>query len=52
MAGFKSRWLVTGQTYTRKLDCDILAAVAGIDTFAHNIPIQRKYQIQDNLSHY
>lgn len=37
MAGFKSRWLVTGQTYTRKLDYDILAAIAGIGSTAHKI---------------
>lgn len=37
MAGFKSRWLVTGQTYTRKLDYDILAAIAGIGSSAHKI---------------
>jgi hypothetical protein len=37
MAGFKSHWLVTGQTYSRKVDYDILAAVAGIGTSAHKI---------------
>lgn len=37
MAGFPSHWLVTGQTYSRKVDYDILAAVAGIGTSAHKI---------------
>eukprot|EP01134_Creolimax_fragrantissima_P001624 CFRG1624T1 len=35
MAGFNRRYLVTGQTYTRKLDYDILACLAGLGSTAH-----------------
>ncbi len=35
--GFESVFTVTGQTYTRKLDCRILGAVAGIGASAHKM---------------
>ncbi|KNC76560.1 adenylosuccinate lyase [Sphaeroforma arctica JP610] len=35
MAGFDRRYLVTGQTYTRKLDYDVLACLAGLGSTAH-----------------
>lgn len=36
-AGFDARYLVTGQTYTRKLDVDILAGLASLGTSIHKI---------------
>lgn len=37
MAGFPSAYLVTGQTYTRKVDYDVLNALASFGATAHKI---------------
>ncbi|XP_072035796.1 adenylosuccinate lyase-like [Amphiura filiformis] len=37
MAGFKESYLVTGQTYSRKVDIDVLAVLAGLGASVHKI---------------
>uniref|UniRef100_W5N065 Fumarate lyase N-terminal domain-containing protein n=1 Tax=Lepisosteus oculatus TaxID=7918 RepID=W5N065_LEPOC len=37
MAGFKKAYLVTGQTYSRKVDIDSLAALASLGATVHKI---------------
>ncbi|XP_064406108.1 adenylosuccinate lyase-like [Halichondria panicea] len=37
LAGFKSLFIVTGQTYTRKQDLDVLSSVSGVGATAHKI---------------
>lgn len=36
-AGFEQRYMVTGQTYTRKVDCDILHSLASFGATAHKV---------------
>jgi adenylosuccinate lyase len=36
-AGFEKAYMVTGQTYSRRVDVDIVAAVAGLGATAHKI---------------
>ncbi len=37
LAGFDKTYMVTGQTYSRKVDSIILAALAGIGVSAHKV---------------
>ncbi|XP_033630235.1 adenylosuccinate lyase-like [Asterias rubens] len=37
MAGFKQSYIVTGQTYSRKVDIDVLSALAGLGATIHKI---------------
>ena len=37
MNGFKSSLMITGQTYTRKVDYDVLAVLGGIGASAHKM---------------
>ncbi|XP_071965937.1 adenylosuccinate lyase-like [Antedon mediterranea] len=37
MAGFKQAYIVTGQTYSRKVDVDILSVLAGLGATVHKI---------------
>lgn len=37
LAGFESSFMLCGQTYTRKLDCDVLSVLASFGSSAHKI---------------
>ena len=37
MAGFKSSFMLCGQTYTRKADIEVLSALASLGSSAHKI---------------
>ncbi|XP_033117779.1 adenylosuccinate lyase-like [Anneissia japonica] len=37
MAGFKQAYIITGQTYSRKVDVDVLSALAGLGATVHKI---------------
>ena len=40
LAGFKERYTVTGQTYPRKVDYNILAALGGLGASIHKVCAQ------------
>ena len=37
MAGFKSHYIVTGQTYSRKVDLDCLSALSSLGASVHKV---------------
>ena len=37
MAGFEKRFMVTGQTYPRKVDYNILAGISGLGATIHKV---------------
>lgn len=37
MAGFEKRFMVTGQTYPRKVDYNILAGIGGLGATIHKV---------------
>ena len=37
MAGFQSHYIVTGQTYTRKVDLDCLSALGSLGASVHKV---------------
>lgn len=37
MAGFKNAYIVTGQTYSRKVDLDILNALGSLGASVHKV---------------
>jgi len=37
MAGFERRFMVTGQTYPRKVDYNVLAGVSGLGVTIHKV---------------
>ena len=40
-AGFSSSFIVTGQTYTRKVDTDVIARLSSFGATAHKVNIRR-----------
>ena len=43
MAGFKTAYIVTGQTYSRKVDLDCLSALSSLGTSVHKVKMLKRY---------
>lgn len=45
MTGFKSAYIVTGQTYSRKVDLDCLSALSSLGASVHKVNMQIMYRL-------